>query len=86
MRTQQQPCWNLALTFSAVYGRQHARKHGRAETGHAVRDRWPPIKILLVSGKVRLHPLRAPVEHLLVVKPYRAAAMVEQLPSIVGSA
>jgi two-component system, response regulator PdtaR len=53
---------------------------------HAVRDRWPPIKILLVSGKVRLQPSELPFNSRFVVKPYRAAAMVEQLRSIVGSA
>src|SRR6202043_2066480 len=46
---------------------------------HAVRDRWPPIKILLVSGKVRLQPSELPSNSRFVVKPYRAAAMVEQL-------
>jgi CheY-like chemotaxis protein len=53
---------------------------------HAVRDRWPPIKILLVSGKVRPQPSELPSNSGFVVKPYRAAAMVEQLRSIVGSA
>jgi hypothetical protein len=52
---------------------------------HAVRGRWPPIKILLVSGKVR-HPSELPSNSCFVGKPYRAAAMVEQLRSIVGSA
>ena len=27
---------------------------------HAVRDRWPPIKILLVSGQVQLQPSELP--------------------------
>jgi two-component system, response regulator PdtaR len=53
---------------------------------HAVRDRWPPIKILLVSGKVRLHPFQLPSDSCFVGKPYRAAVMVEQLRSIVDSA
>jgi CheY-like chemotaxis protein len=37
---------------------------------HAVRERWPPIKILVVSGKQRLQILRSPVEQVLVGKPY----------------
>jgi hypothetical protein len=52
----------------------------------AVRDRWPPIKILLVSGKVRLHPFELASNICFAGKPYRAAAMVEKLPSIVRSA
>jgi two-component system, response regulator PdtaR len=53
---------------------------------HSVRDRWPPIKILLVSGHVRLQPSELPSNSCFVGKPYRAAAMVEQLRSIVSSA
>jgi CheY-like chemotaxis protein len=53
---------------------------------HAVRDRWPPIKILLVLGHVRLQPSELPSNSCFFGKPYWAAAMVEQLRSIVGSA
>ncbi len=52
---------------------------------HAVRGRWPPIKILLVSGHVRLQPFELPSSSRFVGKPYRAAAMVEELRSLVGS-
>jgi CheY-like chemotaxis protein len=52
---------------------------------HAVRGRWPPIKILLVSGKVRLQPSELPPSGRFVRKPYRAATMVEELRSLVGS-
>jgi two-component system, response regulator PdtaR len=52
---------------------------------HAVRGRWPPIKILLVSGQVRLQPSELPSSSRFVGKPYRAAAMVEELRSLVGS-
>ena len=51
---------------------------------HAVRRRWPPIKILLVSGQVRLQPTQLPSSSRFVGKPYRAAAMVEELRSLVG--
>jgi CheY-like chemotaxis protein len=52
---------------------------------HAVRRRWPPIKILLVSGQVRLQPFQLPSSSRFVRKPYRTAAMVEELRSLVGS-
>jgi CheY-like chemotaxis protein len=52
---------------------------------HAVRGRWPPIKILLVSGQVQLQPFHLPSSSRFVEKPYRAAAMVEELRSLVGS-
>ena len=52
---------------------------------HAVRGRWPPIKILLVSGQVRLRPSQLPSSSRFVGKPYRAAAMVDELRSLIGS-
>ena len=52
---------------------------------HAVRDRWPPIKILVVSGKERLQSSDLPSNSCFVGKPYQASAMVEELRSMVGS-
>jgi two-component system, response regulator PdtaR len=52
---------------------------------HAVRGRWPPIKILLVSGQVRLLPSDLPSSSRFVRKPYRVGAMVEELRSLVGA-
>jgi two-component system, response regulator PdtaR len=52
---------------------------------HAVRDRWPPIKILVVSGKQRLQSTDLPSNSCFVEKPYLASALVEELRSMVGS-
>ena len=52
---------------------------------HAVRDRWPPIKILVVSGKQRLQSSDLPSNSCFVGKPYLASALVEELRSMVGS-
>jgi CheY-like chemotaxis protein len=52
---------------------------------HAVRDRWPPVKILVVSGKVRVQPCELPSNSYFVGKPYQTAAMVAELRSLVGS-
>ena len=52
---------------------------------HAVRNRWPPIKILVVSGQQRLQSSDLPSNSCFVEKPYRAAALVEELRSLVGS-
>ena len=46
---------------------------------HAVRDRWPPVKILIVSGKVRMQPSELPSNSCFVGKPYQTAAMVAEL-------
>jgi CheY-like chemotaxis protein len=52
---------------------------------HAVRDRWPPVKILLVSGQVAPWRADLPPNSRFIGKPYRAAVMVEELRSLVGS-
>jgi two-component system, response regulator PdtaR len=56
------------------------------QLAHAVRSRWPPMKILVVSAQAPLQPCELPSSSCFVVKPYCPAAMVEQLRSIVGSA
>ena len=52
---------------------------------HAVRDRWPPIKILVVSGKQQFQSFDLPSNSCFVGKPYQASALVEELRSLVGS-
>jgi CheY-like chemotaxis protein len=52
---------------------------------HAVRDRWPPIKILVVSGKQQPRSSDLPSNSCFLGKPYQAAALVEELRSMVGS-
>jgi two-component system, response regulator PdtaR len=53
---------------------------------HAVRDRWPPIKILLVSGQIRPQESELPLNSCFVPKPYGIDAMVAELHSLVRSA
>jgi CheY-like chemotaxis protein len=55
------------------------------DLAHVVRERWPPIKILVVSGKVRVQPSELPPNSRFVGKPYHTAAMVAELRSLVGS-
>ena len=52
---------------------------------HAVRDRWPPIKILVVSGNQRLHSSDLPTDSCFVEKPYQASALVDELRSMFSS-
>ena len=52
---------------------------------HAVRERWPPMKILIVSGKMWLRPCELPLNSCIVGKPYQTDAMVAELRSLVGS-
>ena len=87
MRTKLWLCGNLAWTF--LYSSPTStcpESMDGLKPAHAVRDRWPPIKILLGSGHVRPQASELPSNSCLVAKPYRAAATVEQLRSIVSSA
>lgn len=52
---------------------------------HAVRDRWPPIKILVVSGKQQLQSSDLPSNSCFVEKPYQTSALFEELRSLDGS-
>jgi CheY-like chemotaxis protein len=50
-----------------------------------VRDRWPRVKILVVSGQVRPRHADLPSDSCFVEKPYRAGAIVQELRSLVNS-
>jgi CheY-like chemotaxis protein len=52
---------------------------------HAVRNRWPPIKILVVSGAVAPKKSDLPANCCFIGKPYEAEAMVAELRSLVAS-
>ena len=52
---------------------------------HAVRNRWPPIKILVVSAAVAPKPSELPPDCCFLGKPYAAAAMVAELRSLVAA-
>jgi two-component system, response regulator PdtaR len=52
---------------------------------HAVRHRWPPIKILVVSGKQQLQSSDLPSNSCFVGKPYRVSELVDELRSMVVS-
>ena len=52
---------------------------------HAVRDRWPPIKILVVSGQQRLQFSDLPSNSYFHEKPYQASALVNEIRSLIGS-
>ena len=49
---------------------------------HAVRGRWPPIKILVVSGQVRPLPSELPRDSCFLAKPYQTATLVEELRAL----
>jgi hypothetical protein len=53
---------------------------------HAVRERWPPIKIILVSGQLKLANLDIPPGSRFFGKPLDAKDMIAQLQNMIGHA
>jgi two-component system, response regulator PdtaR len=51
----------------------------------AVRTRWPPVKIIVVSGHVEVQLASLPTGSRFVRKPYQTAVMVEELHLLVAS-
>ncbi len=51
---------------------------------HAVRLRWPRIKIIVVSGKTRLNDADLPSETRFFSKPYSVPGMISELRSLVA--
>ena len=50
---------------------------------HAVRNRWPPIKIVVVSGHLHLEPDALPPESRFFGKPFEARKMVDELRNLI---
>jgi CheY-like chemotaxis protein len=52
---------------------------------HAIRDRWPRIKIIVVSGEVRPSENDLPLNSLFLGKPFLAATMISGIHSLIGA-
>jgi CheY-like chemotaxis protein len=52
---------------------------------HAVRERWPAIKIIVASGQVRLMGHNLPADCGFFAKPYQSAAMISEIRSLIGA-
>src|SRR5947209_13474194 len=52
---------------------------------HAVHDRWPSIKIILVSGQVKLSDAERPAESRFFGKPLEVEPMIAELQDMVGA-
>ena len=53
---------------------------------HTVQRRWPPIKIILVSGQLKLPEIDIPLDSRFFGKPLDAAEMVVQMRTMIGHA
>jgi CheY-like chemotaxis protein len=53
---------------------------------HSVHDRWPPIKIILVSGQLKLANIDIPAGSRFFGKPLEAKVMIAQMQRMIGHA
>jgi DNA-binding NtrC family response regulator len=53
---------------------------------NAIRDRWPPIEIILTSGKHRLNADQMPARGRFIPKPYNADALVSAVRNFASPA
>ncbi len=76
-------CSKIAVLFTDVNmpGSMDGLKLARV-----VNHRWPVIEILIASGHVRLRQTDLPPNGRFLGKPYRAAAMIAELHSLVSHA
>jgi CheY-like chemotaxis protein len=51
---------------------------------HAIRDRWPPIEIILTSGKHRLNTDQIPARGKFIPKPYSGDVVVSAVRDFVA--
>ena len=53
---------------------------------HAVHERWPPIRIILVSGQLRLASIDIPADSRFFGKPLEAKEMIAEMQDMIGQA
>ncbi len=53
---------------------------------HAVHERWPPIRIILVSGQLRPASIDIPADSRFFGKPLEAEEMIAEMQDMIGHA
>jgi two-component sensor histidine kinase len=72
---------DIALLFSDI---QMPGGMDGLKLAHAVHDRWPSIKIVLVSGKIELSDIDKPADSRFFRKPLEVDRMIAELQQMVG--
>ena len=73
---------DIALVFTDIQMPGSMDGLGLAQTVH---DRWPAIKIILVSGRVELSERERPVNSRFFQKPFAMKQMIEGLQEMISS-
>src|SRR4051812_1009666 len=73
---------DISLLFSDI---QMPGSMDGLKLAHAVHNRWPSIKIILVSGQVQLSNTDTPADSRFFGKPLEAKQMIAELQQMVGA-
>src|ERR1700676_903037 len=73
---------DISLLFSDI---QMPGSMDGLKLAHAVHDRWPSIKIILVSGQVKLADADKPADSRFFGKPLEVKQMIAELQEMVGT-
>jgi CheY-like chemotaxis protein len=74
---------DIALLFTDI---QMPGSMDGLKLAHAVHKRWPPIKIILVSGQLKLANIDIPADSRFFGKPLEAREMIVEMQSMIGHA
>jgi CheY-like chemotaxis protein len=74
---------DIALLFTDI---QMPGSMDGLRLAHAVHERWPPIKIILVSGQLKLANIDIPADSRFFGKPLAAKEMIAQMQGMIGQA
>lgn len=74
---------DIALLFTDI---QMPGSMDGLKLAHAVRKRWPPIKIILVSGQLKVANIDIPADSRFFGKPLEAKEMIAEMQDMIGHA
>ena len=74
---------DIALLFTDI---QMPGSMDGLKLAHAVHERWPPIKIILVSGQLKLANIDIPADSRFFGKPLEAKEMIAEMQDMIGHA
>jgi CheY-like chemotaxis protein len=72
---------DIALLFTDI---QMPGSMDGLRLAHAVHERWPPIKIILVSGQLKLSNIDIPANSRFFGKPLEAKNMIAEMQEMIG--
>jgi CheY-like chemotaxis protein len=74
---------DIALLFTDI---QMPGSMDGLKLAHAVHERWPPIKIILVSGHLKMANIDIPADSRFFGKPLEAKEMIAEMQNMIGHA